>query len=653
MSFQISEIVLFSHDDRQRVLGLRPGRVSVITGASKTGKSALAHIVDYCLASKSCSIPEGIIRRSVAWYGLKLSLGDGSEAFVARRAPKPGFHTSTEAHFDTASAVEVPAPGELTATTNRDGLLKFLTAIAGIGPNLHEPPTGQTRRPLAANLRHALSFAYQPQDVILRRDQLFHNQGDTFGAQAIKDTLPYFLGAVNDDHLQRKEELRRLKRGLADKERRLATMEAVKGRGMGKAAALLSEASDLGIGSDESPAASFEEAVERLRALTATPVDDQVAAVELGGESGEYDKLMRARTDLQEALRRARWDLETAQALVSDEKGYNREAREQVSRLQSIALLPAEDEAPRCPLCAAALTETTPPVEAIEEAIRATSDQLERVGRHAPHLQTVVSGIDDRISDLRRRLAENREGLESIRASQERVATMREASSRRAHVVGRISLYLESLPEAKDASKERKEIESLRARIAALESELSDDAIQSRMDSFLSLLGRSLTDAAEVLDLEHADHPLRFDYRNLTVVADATDGPIPMDRMGSAANWVGYHLVTHFALHRWFVDKDRPIPRFLFLDQPSEVYFPSDEAGDDSSIASLDDDDRDAVVRMFRLAFDFVRDLEPRFQLVVTEHADISEDWYSDAIVERWRGGQKLVPDDWPEGDEP
>ena len=47
MSMQILNIVLYSHDEQQRTLNLRPGGVNVITGASKTGKSSLIDIVDY------------------------------------------------------------------------------------------------------------------------------------------------------------------------------------------------------------------------------------------------------------------------------------------------------------------------------------------------------------------------------------------------------------------------------------------------------------------------------------------------------------------------------------------------------------------------------------------------------------------------------
>jgi hypothetical protein len=38
----------------------------------------------------------------------------------------------------------------------------------------------------------------------------------------------------------------------------------------------------------------------------------------------------------------------------------------------------------------------------------------------------------------------------------------------------------------------------------------------------------------------------------------------------------------------------------------------------------------------------------PGFQIIMTEHADINEEWYQTSIVEKWRGGLALVPKDWP-----
>jgi hypothetical protein len=64
-----------------------------------------------------------------------------------------------------------------------------------------------------------------------------------------------------------------------------------------------------------------------------------------------------------------------------------------------------------------------------------------------------------------------------------------------------------------------------------------------------------MTRYADQLDLEEWDGPLRLDLRNVTVVADALEGPIPLYRMGSGENWVGYHVLAHLALHKWFRQK--------------------------------------------------------------------------------------------------
>src|SRR5438876_3046450 len=156
VSFQIRDIILFSHDGKRRVLPLRTGQINIITGASKTGKSALMQIVDYCLGSSSCEIPEGVIRRAVQWFGLRLQLRAG-QAFVGRRAPGRGAAASSEVYYATASELDIPEPSDLRQTTNVDTLVQLLSEASGIGPNIHEPPPGQTRRPLTANIRHALA----------------------------------------------------------------------------------------------------------------------------------------------------------------------------------------------------------------------------------------------------------------------------------------------------------------------------------------------------------------------------------------------------------------------------------------------------------------------------------------------------------------
>lgn len=645
MSFQILDIVLFSFQGERRILKLRPGNVNIITGASKTGKSALIHIVDYCLGSGSCDIPEGVIRRTVQWFGLRLQLQDG-QAFIARRVPTAHAVSSTEVYYSVASELEIPEAGDLRQTTNIETLVQLLSGFAGIGPNIHEPLSGQTRPPLAANLRHALAFVFQPQDEIIQRQYLFHGQSNNWVAQAIKDTIPYFLGAVDEEYVAKREELRRLRERLRNGERRLAQMEAVRGEGLGRAVALLSEARDISLIDGGEQPGTWQEAVELLHQTLKSPVElqrDQLQTVS-GGQ--EYERLLTERAELNEAYRRANEELRAAKGLMSDERGYSNEVGEQSARLKSIGVLPTLHGKPLCPLCARPLAEHIPSVVQIEKVVEETAQQLERVARHSPELQRVIDDLQLRVDDLKRRLRENQEGLAAVQDSNDRLAQLRDIASRRALVLGRISLYLESLPEIEDTSALRQEIAAMKSQIAALEMELSHDSIAERLDSILSIVGREMTDMARKLQLEHSQHPLRLDLRRLNVIADTDEGPIPMDRMGSGENWVGYHLIAHLALHDWFVRKQRPVPRFLFLDQPSQVYFPP-ERDVDGSFDSVSEDDRVAVIRMFKLVFDAMAHLVPGFQVVITEHADISEPWYQKAIVEKWRDGKKLVPAHW------
>src|SRR3546814_2131749 len=92
------------------------------------------------------------------------------------------------------------------------------------------------------------------------------------------------------------------------------------------------------------------------------------------------------------------------------------------------------------------------------------------------------------------------------------------------------------------------QIEAAKRKMQALEATVDVDEIAQRTDTYLNLISKRMSAYAEVLDLEHSGSALRLDLKKLTVVADTDDGPIPLNRMGSGENWVGYHVLTYLAL---------------------------------------------------------------------------------------------------------
>lgn len=643
VTMQLLDIVIFSHDGRRRALKLKAGHVNVITGASKTGKSALIDIVDYCFGSGECRVPEGPIRRAVSWFGLRIQLGEG-QAFIARRCPDPRAASSEDCFVEVGEVVELPEGKVLRQTTNTKGLLALLAGWSGIRENIHEPPPGQTRLALSANIRHALALCFQPQDEIIRRQQLFHGAGDNFFAQALKDTLPYFLGAVDDDYISKREGLRRLREQLRSCERRLAEIAALRGEGVSKADGLLAQARDVGL-TDVVPQ-SWEATVAALRTVASTPL----ANVDIVLPDGtEFSRLSDQRARLLEEQRRIRDEIASARAFEQDEKGFSREATEQRARLKTIGIFEGSTPGHSCPLCSQELQSANraPAVDEVKATLSSLSSRLDSVTRVAPQIEKAIAELEKKLQGLQQALAKNRAEMEAVRTANDNLSQMRDEAARRAHILGRLSLYLESMPDLPDTKALLQQAETLRAQYSVLENELSDDRVRELIESVASILGQRMTLWARELDLEHSKFPLRLDLKKLTIVADTADGPVPMDRMGSGENWVGYHLIAHLALHQWFVQRARPVPRFLFLDQPSQVYFPP-EKDVDGSMALVSENDRLAVSRMFQLVFKAVAEVSPGLQVIITEHADINEKWYQRAIVERWRGGLKLVPDDWP-----
>lgn len=650
MSVQILEIVVFSHDGRARALSLQPGRVNVITGASKTGKSALVDIVDYCFGASQCRVPEGPIRRCVSWFGLRLQLDKG-QAFIARRCPGPRAQSSEDCFVELGDGVATPAADALRQTTNTKGLVSLLSSFSGISDNIHEAPAGQTRTPLSATVRHAISFCFQPQDEIIRRQQLFHGAADNFVAQGIKDVLPYFLGAVDDEYVRKREELRRLREQLRAVDRQLSELRALRGDGISKAATLLAQARDAGL--TVAIAQTWEDAVLALQEVSKVPVETAAAGSPPAEANTEYTRLSDERSQLLEQQKRLRDEIRTARAFERDEKGFSREADEQRARLVSIGIFEGQDPGHACPLCSQSLGDSTsiPEVEELRTALTDVSTRLESVTRVAPQMEKAIAEIEGRLHGLHAAMTKNRAEMEAVRRSSDQLQGIRDEVAKRALILGRVSLYLESLPDLPDSKKLEEQAHLLRSQCAALEDELSNERVKERIESITSILGRRMTDWARELDLEHSKYPLRLDIKKLTIVADTADGPVSMDRMGSGENWVGYHLIGHLALHEWFTQRDRPVPRFLFLDQPSQVYFPP-EKDVNGSMAMIGEDDRQAVSRMFRFVFDVVAGVSPGFQVIMTEHADINEAWYQSSVVERWRGGLALVPGDWPRHDE-
>lgn len=645
MSLQIAKIILYSRKGETRELAFNPGRFNVLTGASKTGKSAIIDIVDYCTGRSECNVADGVIRRYVGWYAILFQF-NGSQIFVARRNPAVGDKTSPDVCLIRGNDIATPPVEKLTKNITVDALEKLMGASIGISENEHRPPL-PTRDPLEASFRHALLFSFQDQNDIDSKQRLFHRQGEDFIGQAIKDTLPYFLGAIDEDRLLKQAQLDQARRQLRQLERQLRDANAVDSSSFPRAQALLDEAKQVGLVDERTVATNYDDILSILKRVTR---DDKIQAETVMADGEDMLANLRAeRQGLRNELERVNAEIRSTRTFTHETTGYEREAKEQRARLSAIGLVRSNGHAAAvCPVCDSHLQTPPPTVAQIQRSLRDLSEELEAVEAENPRLQTRLASLLAEEGKLQDRLQDNQFRINARMRENEILRVQQDTFILQARAIGKISLYVETASAGDTGSGLRKQIEVAQARVDMLERELDLEAIREKLTAFTSMIGRYMNEYSDKLDLEHRGSQLRLDLRNLTVVADTLDGPVSLFRMGSAENWVGYHVLAHLALHKWFRLKNRPVPGFIMFDQPSQAHYPPDRDAD-GSLDVLADEDQTAVFRLFKLIADAAAELAPDLQIIIMDHADLKYDWFQNAVTERWRRGQKLVPMSWIE----
>jgi archaellum biogenesis ATPase FlaH len=105
---QIKSLIFYNKRGDKRILSFETGKVNIITGESKTGKTAIIDIVNYCLGSEQCNVSEGIIRQTVEWFAILLQYKN-EEVFIARQNPNSLGQASTQyIYFSNADKVVIP-----------------------------------------------------------------------------------------------------------------------------------------------------------------------------------------------------------------------------------------------------------------------------------------------------------------------------------------------------------------------------------------------------------------------------------------------------------------------------------------------------------------------------------------------------------------
>ena len=230
--------------------------------------------------------------------------------------------------------------------------------------------------------------------------------------------------------------------------------------------------------------------------------------------------------------------------------------------------------------------------------------------------------------------------------------------------VGKIEHALSNLKKIEPSSELNKEIEIINGNIATKKTALKRLNEKFDKESSLQKLTKLIGKYVKILSIESKENRLVHldpdNSLNVKIEDTKTKNRYYLARLGSGANYMGYHLATMFGLHEFFwqlkKNKVNYIPSFLILDQPSQVYYPESLNSKEKSIQKNSKDVEDTK-KIFEACVEFLKNTENNVQLILLEH--VPEDMWEDIdskyinLVEEWRGTEgnddfkALIPQEW------
>jgi cell division protein FtsL len=641
---KIASIHIYSRTGERRDLKFNTEGLNIITGKSSTGKSALSEIIEYCMARSSFNVPDGVIEESVSWYAVIYQF-PGEQVMVAKPAPKSGAMECGMVMLKRGVEIDPPAYDQLEPNDNDNGVESLLSRLVGIPENATDVSMEHSRVSFDANIKHTYYYLFQKQGFVASKDQLFYRQNEDHQPQAIRDTFPILFGASSADKYKLTANLRSLQRQFRINQKTLDQAKLDVEQSTDRSISLLSEAKSVGIIPQTTP--DDQPIVELLKSATIwrpqlLPEEDEsrISQIELD--------LKRLREERQSF----RKQIEGAQRFSLRASGFEFEANEQRDRLASIRSLPKDDQDGwQWPFVSEAIDLENPIAESLLRELSSLDQEMKMMETEKPQLEAFVVAQEAEVERINKEIAAREQELAAAISANEKIAEMGNRNTAAARVVGRISLFLETFATDEELHRLEQTQSRLENRISALERQIGDDDAQERLLSVLNGISSKISAYVQELGGEFGAYPARLDLRKLTVVFDRPGRLTYMDRTGGGENHLAYHLGTLLSLHRYAFEGKHPIPRFLMIDQPSQVYFPSEDVYKSvgGSIERTEaDSDMETVRRLFRLLHDYTQKHVPGFQIIVTEHANLRDAWYQSAIIETpWTKPPALVPESW------
>ncbi|NBV15767.1 DUF3732 domain-containing protein [Janthinobacterium sp.] len=637
----------------------KKGAVNVITGGSRTGKSAIIPIIDYCLASSECQIPIDTIRDHSAWYGLLLET-ENEQILVARNGPS-GREPSDEFYLMRGQALSIP-PTIVAPNEKLDSVKHILNSLAGTPyfrlSGADDPRPYQER----LGFRDLMALVFQSQEVVANQNILFYKTHAHEHRERLKNWLPYILGAETLEVLMARQRLSVVQAKLNQLRREFQKTRSVSDNWIANMMGHFQVAKSYGLVDEtyDLPEAPLPDDLIRMAKdiLAAKPDHPTPTAQRVDQDVQEMLRLEREDDKLSDEISLVRKRLNDINQLKAGLTGYGGTARRRADRLQiSQWFDDIAREAQDCPLCGEAKHDKS------RDEIKKIAAAFQVVEAEANRTKEIPTSFEREQVSLTRQLETALDRRKALNSRMDRTLAQNRATRELFDRRQSMFFFLGHLKASADMFQNLVPGGDMAQAIAAMENEeqellkqMDPQGVQRRLDAALKIIAQKALVRLDTLDVEekYKRTSPQFSVKDLSLKVMSNDGHWHfLAEVGSASNWLSFHIAFVCALHEYFNElPESCVPSFAVFDQPSQVYFPKTNRNTQSDDQSqYDDEDVQAVIGIFKTLANSVRAQRGKWQCIVLDHARDEIYGGVDEVyeVDVWRDGKKLIPPHWYE----
>ncbi|MBB6400981.1 uncharacterized protein YlxW (UPF0749 family) [Methanococcus maripaludis] len=656
MYCNIKSLIIYGTSDKgeeSRTIDFKTGSLNIITGSQSTGKTGILEIIDYCLGSDTK--PSDKISRCVDWFGILFEFSD-KEFFIARKSPHEG-NSSELCSLSFGKKVDVPkTQSDIVYNYKIKDALKELANQLGIGLVAF----GKDRHKIS--LRHSLEYMFQDYDTIDSKHNLFYGANkNTFRKKAIIDTISYFLDAIPENELVIEREIKELNAKLKKEEELLNGIKEVTTRNNAKLDYYINKLVEFGFLAEDTikeilqkkPSRKIEFLNNFLDNTMKTEFKFENKNTESNGFQKDIDYMREEVGKIDEDIKQLSDEIKRYDRFIDLQNNYVSHSQKQMGRLKSIELYPKDYSEDRCPFCNNVVETNYTNVELLKDQIKNLDNNI---NIETTYYNRELTNRRSKLENKKKELVTTRKSylkeLDSFIEENKKLKEIQIQDYKKVWFLGNVNAFLESYVEPKEKKEHELKKEQFLIEIEEKSNLLSPELKEKRLDNALSEINAEMTKMSKELNFEYNIEKafLTFDNKNLTLNVHNLyndESVLSLSQTGSSANHLCLHLVTFLALHKFFLKHERPVPPILILDQPTKPFFEPDHA---------ENKDQEDVEKIYNLMFKVVRELSPNFQLIVLDHAFLSDrnkysqktcELFEKYMLEDWHLGGKLVPDTW------